>query len=291
MFSLIQLLTERFRPAVWFGGAVWLAAATGHTPRLMAAELVYPLTAAATAQGDVYISDLRLPGVWKIEQQTGTVLFQASKKFRTPLNTVRCVRLDSKSRVLAGDSATREVYRLDDQGTPQGLTQGRIGIPMDLAETAEGDLLVSDLETHRIWKIPSKGGEPAVYAAIPAPRGLCLDAEQRLWVVSHGKDQVVRVLPDGRVETVVSGRPFQFPHEILVHGDGTALVSDGYARTIWKIPPGAAPERWIEGEPLKNPVGLCRLGENILIVDPRAKSVFQASQDGKLSMYWDGAGK
>lgn len=254
---------------------------------LPAAEPVYPLTAAA-GNGSVYVSDLRLPGLWKIDDGKGTVFFQASPKFRTPLNAVRCVRLDRKSRILACDSATREIYRFDDQGQPQGLTKGQIGIPMDVVENTDGDLLTSDLETHRIWKIPAAGGDLVEFAAISAPRGLALDAEQRLWVVSHGKNQIVRILPNGTIEPVVEGKPFQFPHEILVNNDGSALVSDGYAKAIWKVSPAGKSEQWIQGEPLQNPVGLCRYGDAVLIVDPRAKAVFQADAEGKLSVFWNG---
>jgi glucose/arabinose dehydrogenase len=257
----------------------------------VAAEPVYPLTAAEAGEGIVYVSDLRLPGVWKIQDGQGAVFFQASPKFRTPLNAVRCVRVDRQQRVLTCDSATRDVYRFDDQGQPQGLTGGRIGIPMDVAETANGELLVSDLETHRIWKVPADGGEPLEFAKVSAPRGLRIDEQGRLWVVSHGKNQLLRVLPDGTVEVVVAGRPFQFAHEVLVKDDGTALVSDGYAKAVWKVSASGEVERWIEGEPLQNPVGLCPRGGDVLIVDPRAKAVFAADEAGTLSVFWKGTEK
>lgn len=291
-FSFLQQSTWSCRVlAILAGWVLCRALSLPIAERLAAAEPVYPLTAAATEKGDVYVSDLRLPGVWKVHDGQGTVFFQASPKFRTPLNAVRCVRVDRQGRVLACDSSTREVYRFDEQGQPQGLTQGRIGIPMDVAEDAQGDLLVSDLETHRIWKVPADGGEPKEVAAVPAPRGIRLDQEGRLWVVSHGKNQILRVLPDGSTQVAVAGRPFQFPHEILLRDDGSALVSDGYAKTIWRVSGEGAPEPWIQGAPLQNPVGLSRLGDAVLIVDPRAKTVFQADSEGKLSVYWNGAEK
>lgn len=260
-------------------------------PQLSAAEPVYPLTAAVGTEETVYVSDLRLPGLWQIRGGQGDVLFQAAAKFRTPLNAVRCVRVDRQGRVLACDSATREIYRFNDQGQPQGLTKGRIGIPMDIAETPEGELLVSDLETHRIWKVPAEGGEPVEFASIPAPRGIRLDAEGRLWVVSHGRNQVLRVSPDGSKQVVVTGRLFQFPHEILLQPEGAALVTDGYGKTVWRVPGDGEPARWIQGEPLRNPVGLCQLGDTVLIVDPHAKAVFQADAAGTLSVFWKGTGE
>ncbi len=267
---------------------IGLWAAANCSSRLSGAEPVYPLTAVATAGSTIYVSDLRLPGIWTIAAGKGIEFFRAAPRFRTPLNAVRCVRLDRKSRVLAGDSATRDVYRFDDKNQPQALTNGRIGIPMDIVENAAGELLVSDLESHRIWKVPATGGEPVEFAAIPAPRGMYLDADDRLWVVSHGKDQIIRIQPDGTQHVVVAGRPFQFPHEVVVLKNGSALVSDGYAKTIWKIPADGKPEPWIQGEPLQNPVGLCLHGDRLFIVDSRAKTVFEADADGKLSTLWNG---
>lgn len=273
---------------LWVAGWIVLAVSALSTT---AEEAKYPLTIAVAENGTCLVSDLRLPGLWKYDGTAASIFFQADKKFRTPLNTVRCVRVDRKGRVLACDSSTREVYRFDEQGQPQGLTKGFIGIPMDVAEAENGELFVSDLETHRIWKVPAEGGEPQEFAAVPAPRGLRFDAAGKLWVVSHGKNQLVRLTPAAVVETVVTGRPFQFPHEVLIQQDGSALVSDGYAKAIWKVPAEGAPVKWIEGEPLQNPVGLGQRGDNVLIVDPRAKTVFQADADGKLTVFWDGTGK
>jgi sugar lactone lactonase YvrE len=197
------------------------------------------------------------------------------------LNAVRCVALDKTGSLLAGDSATREVYRFGDDGKPVPLTNGGIGIPMGITVDSKGQLLVADLELHRIWKVPAEGGEPEQLAEVPAPRGVCIDDDDNLWVVSHGKDHVVRVSPDGKVETVVKGRPFQFPHTIVLDQDKTAYVCDGYAKAVWKVPPGGEPAKWVSGEPLVNPVGLAQRGDGLLVVDPRANAVFEVDATGK----------
>ena len=250
-----------------------------------AAELDYPLSIAAGDSGPIYLADRNLPGVWKLDGENLTVLFQASKKFRTPLNAVRCVALDRDGKLLAGDSATRDVYRFDDQGQPVPLTKGEIGIPMSIAVNKAGDLFVADLEVHIIWKVPAAGGKPEKFAAVPAPRGLAFDGQDRLWVVSHGKDQVVRLSPTAQSEVVVKGRPFQFPHNIVVAEDGaTAFVTDGYAKAVWKIAGEGEPQKLVENEPLVNPVGLARRGGDLLVVDPRAKAVVKVDAAGKAAV-------
>lgn len=246
-------------------------------------QMQYPLSAVVAESGTIYVADRNLPGVWKIETNKLSRFFEGSKRYRTPLYAVRCVTMDKSGALLAGDSATREVYRFNKDGKPTPLTDGGIGMPMSVAVNSKGELLVADLELHRIWKVPAAGGKPEQLAEVQAPRGLAIDSEDKLWVVSHGKDQVVRVTPDGKLEAVVEGRPFLFPHNIALAPDKTAYVTDGYSKAVWKIPPGGKPEKWVSGEPLVNPVGLAWRKANLLVVDPRANAVLEITPDGKVA--------
>ncbi len=242
------------------------------------------MAVAVSTDGVVYVADRYLPGIWEIRDGKATVYFRASKKYRTPLNAVRCLAVDPKGRLLAGDSATRDVYRFDKPGEPKPLTGGRIGIPMAITTDAQGTVFAADLELHRIVKVPEAGGPPELFAEVPAPRGLFLDAQGRCWVVSHGEDQLLRLAADGSAEVVVKGRPFRFPHQVVVDEQGTAYVSDGYADTIWRVPPDGKPEAWIAGDPLKNPVGLAwhAKTKTLYIADPHRKTIYTAAPDGKL---------
>lgn len=263
--------------------AVLLCAGASVESTSVAAELDYPLAVASGSDGPIYLADRNLPGVWQIVDGKLSLFFTGSKQFRTPLNAVRCLALDTQGKLLAGDSATREVYRFDDERKPVPLTKGGIGIPMSIGVLKSGELVVADLELHVLWKVPAAGGAPVKLTAVPAPRGLAIDTQDRIWVVSHGADQVVRVREDGSLETVVKGRPFQFPHQIVVDDQGVAFVSDGYAKAVWKITEGSEPQQLVSGEPLVNPVGLARRGAALLVVDPRAKAVFSLDGSGQLT--------
>lgn len=254
------------------------------SPSLLRADgLQYPLTAVAGADGkSLFIADLNQPGVWKLSDGKLSVFFQASKKFRTPLNRVRCIGVDRNGKLLAGDSSTREVFRFDDAGQPQPLTNGGIGIPMDLVVDPDNNIFVTDIELKWIWKIPAAGGKVEKFAEVEAPRGITIDADRNLWVISHGKNQLLRVTPDAKVEVVVEGRPWGFPHEVELDKDKAAFVTDGYGKTVWKVPFGGKPEKLVSGEPLVNPVGLTWQGETLLVIDPRAKGLFSVDPSGKL---------
>ena len=140
---------------------------------------------------------------------------------------------------------------------------------------------MSDLEIHRIVKVAKRGGPAHEFVHVQAPRGLCLDDEENLWVVSGRK--LVKVSPAGEKKTIVEDGTFSFPHTVAVAADKTAYVCDGYEKCIWKVPPGGKPEKLVSGDPLVNPVGMRLVADKLYVVDPRAKAVFQITLDGKIT--------
>lgn len=258
---------------------------------LLAAEMKYPLAVAVHENGTMFVADnaYDFHGIWKVSDGKLELFFEASRKFRTPLNAVRCVAIDKKGRLVAGDSSTREVYRFNEGNKPVGLTQGKnagIGIPMAIAFDSKGDIYVADLEIQRIVKVPEAGGEAVEFAQVNAARGLAMDDKDRLWVVSavaKGRDQVLRIEPDGKVEPVVKSGPFELPHHIALDGAGNAYVCDNYAVTVWKVPPEGAPVKLAEGKPLVRPVGIAWHKDRLIVADPHAKGLFSVTTDGKVS--------
>lgn len=252
-----------------------------------ATEFQYPLAVVARPDGVVFVADLNLPGIWKVENGQKSIYFQASKKFRTPLNRIRCLALDHQGKLLAGDSATREVFRFDDAGQPQPLTKGWIGIPMAIAVAPDGTIYTADLELHRIWKMPAEGSEsPTEFAVINSPRGLTLDADGNLWVLStSSKDgQIQKVSPDGKVESLIKDHPFNLPHNIVRMDDGTFFVTDNYEHCVWHVSADGKPEKFVVGSPLDRPVGLCRNGAGLLVADPHIKTIFSLGTDKSLTV-------
>lgn len=249
---------------------------------------LYPLSVAAAPSGTLYVADHHLPGIWQVEDGRMSLFFLGQKKFRTPLNAIRCVAIDGQGRVLAGDSATGDVYRFDQQGQPESMTGrdrplGVITLPYSIAVDARGDLLVTDQGEgdQRIARIPAEGGKVELVAEVFTPRGLDVDSEQYVWVISQRR--LLRLAPDGTQETIVDNGVFEFPHAVVVRDDGVAYVSDGYARTIWKIAPGQPPQAWVQGEPLKNPVGMTLWQDQLVVADPHARAIFAIDWDGNVS--------
>lgn len=282
-FALSWVLISCLQPGV--------SAGLAQDPATAATQ--YPL-AVASHSGATYIADLKLPGVWRLQGEQAEVYFQGEKKFRTPLNAIRCLAVDLEGNLLAGDSATRNIYRFTEDGKPTAIVKNPvgIGIPMALATEKSGQVLVADLETHRIVRVNLAEGSFAPVAQVAAPRGLALDSQQRIWVISHGKDQVVRIGAENKVETVISGRPFQFPHHITFDSSGHAYVADGYGKAVWKLSNSAAEgepekwtaEKWVVNDAFSNPVGVAWVGDSLLLADPQANRLFHISAAGEVTV-------
>lgn len=253
---------------------------------MFAAEFEYPLAVVVDKQGSIFVADRKLPGIWKISEGKTEVFFQGSKKFRTPLNAVRCLALDEQGNLLAGDSATREIYRFSSDGKPTPLTQGKIGIPMAIAVNSTGDIYVSDLEIRSIVTVPKQGGTPELFVAGLPVHGLAFEGDGHLLAVVHAKNQVLRIAADKKIEVLISERLFQFPHNIAVDDSGNRYIADGYAKTIWKISTDSAktkPTAFIAHETLKNPVGLTWHDKQLYVADPKTKAILIFDQSGKMT--------
>jgi sugar lactone lactonase YvrE len=247
-----------------------------------AADLTYPLDVAVEATGDILVADRKLPGVLRIKAGAASTVVEGSHRFREPLNAVWSVAVDRDGAVLVGDSAARGVFRLRADGPPEKINTSYVGIPIRIAVDHQGRIFVSDLETERIWRFGPQGGEAEEFAVVAGVRGLAVDSQNRLWTVRANPPQLVRYSPEGVAETLVSEGPFNFPHQIALNPEGTtAYIADGYDRCVWKVVAGAAPEKWLTGDPLQNPTGVAWSGTDLLVVDPRIPAVLKVDASGQ----------
>jgi DNA-binding beta-propeller fold protein YncE len=246
---------------------------------------IYPLDVAVDNQGVAYVVDRNMHGVWKWESDQLSVFFEGSAKFRTPLNAPRCIAIDPEGNVLVGDSATRDIYRVS-AGKAEPITGGKIGIPMDLAVKADGTIYVADAELRTLFRIPA-GSKEVEKVADVNPRGVFVDSQQQVWVVSQNEQQLQIVSDNGEAQVVVDSRVFEFPHQVVVNAAGEAFVSDGYKKAIWKVKQGSAPEIWFEGAPLDNPVGMALVDDQVVVVDPRARQVFRFDEQNKPQVWFE----
>lgn len=241
-------------------------------------EVQYPIALDLAPDGSLVVVDLNLPGVWRLDAAGGLpqLLYRGTKQLRKPMNRPRCCVVLEDGSILVGDTATREIYKLaaDGSGEPQPLTGGILGIPNSLALAADGTLYIADLETRFVFKVPASGGTPEKYSDVNA-RGLLVTNDGQLLAVTPTAQPLVKIAADGSSEAIVKERAFQFPHNVALLEDGSMLVTDGYAHCVWQVTADGAVSKWIEGEPLKNPVGIVNSADAVFVADPHAKQVFK----------------
>ncbi len=247
---------------------------------------IYPLDSVVDKQSSVFVVDRNLPGIWKWQADKLSIFVQGPKKFREPLNAIRSVALDQDGKLLVGDSSTRDIYRVGEDGKTKPITGGQIGIPMDIAVKTDGTIYVADLELRKLMRIPA-GTNKVEHVADVNPRGVCVDSENKVWVVSQDAQQLLIVADDGSKEVIVDKRVFDFPHQVVVNSKGEAYVSDGYKKAIWKVVRGQAPVVAVQGPPLDNPVGLSLYEDQVIVTDPRASKVMKLTAENKLEVWFE----
>lgn len=264
-------------------------------------EFDYPIFLALGPDRTIYVADQNVPAIYKIAPDgAASTVYKGSKQYRTPLNRPRGLAVEKNGDLLVCDAATMDVYRLSKDGKPQPLTGKKIKLlngiettmgdiiqPESVAVAPDGTIYVSDLKQRIIFKI--KDGKPVKHAEVPAPRGLAIDKDGSLLVVSHSEAQLRRVAPDGKVTNVVAGRPFSFPISICVRQDGNYVVTDNYSKALWLVTPAGKVEKLVEGDPLKNPTGVAvDSAGNLAIADPHQKKIFWLSPEKKFTTAAEG---
>jgi sugar lactone lactonase YvrE len=264
--------------AALVAGAAFAVADDAQPPGDNASQPQYPI-AVAVDGGVLYVVDLNLPGVWKVQGDQRDVFALGERSFRTPLNRPRCVAIHPQGGILVGDSATREVYHITSQDAqPMPLSSGRIGTAMALAISPDQQTVyIGDAETRAVLRMPITGGDPQIVVNINA-RGLAFDDEGALWAVTPDDAAIHRIDVQAKTNTaVITGRPYQYPGGLAWAGN-RGFVTDSYGGSVWTFTPDGKTELWFEGPPLAGPVGMAAAQDTLWIADPKARQVFQFDQ-------------
>jgi sugar lactone lactonase YvrE len=247
-----------------------------------AASLQYPIDVAVNRKGQIFVTDPEAHAVFVIsEGKPLSVLAQGKTDFRTPLFRVRGIALDKEDQVIVADGGSSEVYRISLDGKVTPLTSGKLDRPEDVEVDSRGDLIVADHGGQAIYRIPKQGSLQRI-AQLENPLSVAVDKDNNIIAISNRG--LVRVSPAGKVEAITPKNAFEYPNSVAINSAGEYIVSDGYAKTLWKVQKDGKFTALVKGDPLKNPNGLAidQKGD-ILVADPHAKAIFRVSPAGQVS--------
>jgi DNA-binding beta-propeller fold protein YncE len=246
-------------------------------------RLEYPVAVAAAPDGTMYIADAKLHAIVKRDPQGKLeVVARSGDKDRSPLRALRAIACEPDGGVLAADTATSDVYRIQRGQPPQALTGGTIDMPNGIVIDRDGSIVVTDLRLNNLVRVPKLGGVPTEIASLPAPRGVALGPDGGFVVLSSGPNQLLYVSAKGEVKPFVKGKPFRFPIALASGpADGTFVVADVYAKTVWLVGAKGEVRPLSQGTPLERPEGLTRdASGTVLLADPSARQIFRIGADG-----------
>jgi sugar lactone lactonase YvrE len=244
-------------------------------------DLVYPVDVSVDSQGAVFIADHEAHALLKLENGTFRLVAKGPGLPRTPIYGIRHIAPAKDGKWIASDPATMKLYSIDAAGKIDPIPDDdRFVTPWGIAVEPSGDILAVDRVTHRLRRVKG-GGKVEDVADVRAPRAILFDKAGAIVVLT---DKTLVKVEGGTATPIVNTTPFEFPHDAVLHENGSYYVTDGYAHALWQIAPDGKVSALVQGDPLKSPQGLALDGKgNFLVADARARSIFQITLKGEVT--------
>jgi sugar lactone lactonase YvrE len=243
--------------------------------------LLYPVDVAVDPDGVVYVADHEAHALLKLEGGALKTVAKGKGLPRTPLYGIRHIARAKDGQWVASDPATMKLYTIDGAGTITPVPDDdRFVTPYGVAVEPSGDILAVDRVTHRLRRVKA-GGKVEDVVDVRAPRAILFDKEGAIVVLT---DKTLLKVSGNSTSPIVATPPFEFPHDAVLHSNGSYYVTDGYAHAVWQVSPDGKVSALVKGEPLKSPQGIAVDGKgNLLVADAHAKAIFQITLQGQVT--------
>lgn len=106
-----------------------------------------------------------------------------------------------------------------------------LGVPEGPVLMPDGSWLVVEMSPDRgcVTRLASDGAIIEVLAKTGRPNGLARDAEGNVWIAESSDPALLKLTPDGRLETFMNecdSEPFLFPNDLAFGPDGSLYLTD-----------------------------------------------------------------
>jgi DNA-binding beta-propeller fold protein YncE len=263
--------------------------------------LKLPARVAIGPDGDVWVTDRRLRGIFVFSAEDGSFIREfipnsnitetwgpLALAFDPDGNLyVADVGKSKNHQIVAFDPAGNEIARWGTTAKANRMTEfpGDFYYPNGIAFSKDGEVFVSDMNNHRVQVFSPTGEFKRILATSGSPQGIAIDPEQRLYVVDPFAHTVDIYKLDGTRITGFGGPGltlgrFRFPSDVVLSESGRILVSDRENNQVqvWGWPSGIVPPVVLPEEPAQWAFCLSPL---LLLLIPllRRRTAFMTTKD------------
>jgi len=263
--------------------------------------LKLPARVAIGPDGNVWVTDRRLRSIFVFSPEDGSFVREfipnsditetwgpLALAFDPEGNLyVADVGKSKEHKIVAFDSAGNEIARWGTTVQANKMTESPGGFfyPNGIAFSEAGEVVVSDMNNHRVQVFSPTGEFIRILSTAGSPQGVAIDPDQRLYVVDPFAHMVDIYKLDG---TRVSGfggpglalGRFRFPSDVALSESGRILVSDRENNQVqvWGWPSGIVPPVVLPEEPVQWAFCLSPL---LLLLLPllRRRTAFMTTKD------------
>jgi gluconolactonase len=184
-------------------GQLYRLALAGGPPAVVArVEGGFFLGLAVDAAGRVYVCDINNQCVHRIDPHV------AVQRHGEPIGYPNWPVFGADGTLYVSDSGSWDaddggIMQISPAGRTERLPTPALRFPNGMA-LRDGWLYVAESAWPGIVRVPLSGGEPEVVVALDrvVPDGLAFDAEGGLWISCWQPNRILRLCPDGRLDTI-----------------------------------------------------------------------------------------
>jgi sugar lactone lactonase YvrE len=241
---------------------------------------------AADAHGTVYLGDpftnviARVGTDGRLQPVAGTGLQAANGTGTNALFAdIWAVAWGPQALYVFDDRAHR-VSKVGADGSATAIPGSDLDGVVDITVTPDGQLYLADVNKHAVRRLTPDGKLVDVAGGFAGPGAIATDAKGLLYVHDNGK--VVTVSADGTVKPLGTSGVVATPADVhlAVAPDGTVFISDGAAKVVRKLAPGATAATPLSTT-FEYPQGIAVDARgNAYVTDVGARKLYKLAPDG-----------
>ena len=198
-----------------------------------------PTGVAVDSSGNIYVVDLNINGIKKMDANGTIINTLGSSSFSYPTG----VAVDRSGNIYVANPGNNAIMKMDPTGTTitplgSGSFSAAPQVPQGVAVDSNGNIYVADYYNNTIYKMDPTGTPITQLGSgtISSPTGVAVDSSGNIYVAEVGNSAITKMDPTGTTITTL-GTGFSNPQGVAVDSSGNIYVADYGNNAIKKMDP------------------------------------------------------